>query len=52
MDTCCSVFEAATEVKGRGVGTNTLPNAIRELASLGLLPDLDHIAYGRASCAT
>ena len=40
----CTVFEAATEVKPLGVGINTLPHAIRELAGLGLLPALDAVA--------
>lgn len=40
----CRVFEAASEVKPLGVGINTLPHAIRELAALGLLPALDAVA--------
>jgi len=40
----CEVFEAAAEVKQLGVGINTLPHAIRELAALGLLEALDAIA--------
>ena len=40
----CIVFEAAAEVKELGVGINTLPHAIRELAALGLLPALDAAA--------
>jgi 2-polyprenyl-6-methoxyphenol hydroxylase-like FAD-dependent oxidoreductase len=40
----CEVFEAATEIRQLGVGINTLPHAIRELAALGLLPALDAIA--------
>jgi 2-polyprenyl-6-methoxyphenol hydroxylase-like FAD-dependent oxidoreductase len=40
----CLVLEAAREVKQLGVGINTLTNAIRELAALGLLPALDAIA--------
>ncbi len=40
----CDVFEAATEVKPLGVGINVLPHSIRELARLGLLPQLDTIA--------
>ncbi|UPY38488.1 flavin-dependent oxidoreductase [Sediminicoccus sp. KRV36] len=39
----CVVLEAAKEVKQLGVGINTLPHAIRELAALGLLPALDAI---------
>jgi 5-methylphenazine-1-carboxylate 1-monooxygenase len=40
----CAVFEAAPEVRELGVGINTLPHAIRELAALGLLPALDQVA--------
>lgn len=40
----CTVFEAAAEVRELGVGINTLPHAIRELAALGLLPALDAVA--------
>jgi len=40
----CTVFEAAQEVRPLGVGINTLPHAIRELAALGLLPALDSVA--------
>ncbi len=40
----CVVLEAAAEVRELGVGINTLPHAIRELAALGLLPALDAIA--------
>jgi 2-polyprenyl-6-methoxyphenol hydroxylase-like FAD-dependent oxidoreductase len=39
----CTVLEAAVEVKPLGVGINTLPHAIRELAALDLLPALDGI---------
>ncbi len=39
----CTVLEAAPEVKPLGVGINTLPHAIRELAALGLLPALDGV---------
>ncbi len=38
------VFEQATEIREVGVGINTLPHAIKELALLGLLPALDAIA--------
>eukprot|EP01037_Dinobryon_pediforme_P008886 gene8887-8975_t len=37
----CTVFEAAAEVRPLGVGINTLPHSIRELAALGLLDALD-----------
>ena len=40
----CTVFEAAAEVKPLGVGINTLPHGIAELAALGLLPEMDRIA--------
>jgi 2-polyprenyl-6-methoxyphenol hydroxylase-like FAD-dependent oxidoreductase len=39
----CMVLEAAAEVKPLGVGINTLPHAIRELAALDLLPALDGV---------
>lgn len=38
------VFEQASEIKELGVGINTLPHAIKELAGLGLLPRLDDVA--------
>ena len=38
------VFEQASEVREVGVGINTLPHAIAELAELGLLPVLDSVA--------
>ncbi len=37
----CQVVEAAAEIRPLGVGINTLPHSIRELAGLGLLPALD-----------
>jgi 2-polyprenyl-6-methoxyphenol hydroxylase-like FAD-dependent oxidoreductase len=37
----CALYEQASEVREVGVGINTLPHAIRELAELGLLPALD-----------
>jgi 2-polyprenyl-6-methoxyphenol hydroxylase-like FAD-dependent oxidoreductase len=40
----CTVLEAAPAVKPLGVGINTLPHAIRELAALDLLPALDAVA--------
>ena len=40
----CTVLEAAPEVKPLGVGINTLPHAIRELAALDLLSALDSMA--------
>lgn len=38
------VYEQAGEIRELGVGINTLPHAIKELAGLGLLPALDRIA--------
>ena len=40
----CTVLEAVTEVRELGVGINTLPHGIAELAALGLLPALDAAA--------
>jgi 2-polyprenyl-6-methoxyphenol hydroxylase-like FAD-dependent oxidoreductase len=40
----CDVFEQASEVRELGVGINTLPHAIKELAALGLLERLDAVA--------
>jgi 2-polyprenyl-6-methoxyphenol hydroxylase-like FAD-dependent oxidoreductase len=37
----CAIYEQASEVREIGVGINTLPHAIKELADLGLLPALD-----------
>ncbi|WMS40925.1 flavin-dependent oxidoreductase [Acuticoccus sp. MNP-M23] len=38
-----TLYEHATRVREVGVGINTLPHAIRELADLGLLPALDAV---------
>jgi 5-methylphenazine-1-carboxylate 1-monooxygenase len=38
------LFEQSSEIRELGVGINTLPHAIRELAELGLLPALDRVA--------
>lgn len=38
------IYEQASEVRELGVGINTLPHAIKELAELGLLPALDSVA--------
>jgi 2-polyprenyl-6-methoxyphenol hydroxylase-like FAD-dependent oxidoreductase len=38
------VYEQAGQFRELGVGINTLPHAIRELAGLGLLPALDRVA--------
>jgi 2-polyprenyl-6-methoxyphenol hydroxylase-like FAD-dependent oxidoreductase len=40
----CEVFEQADGVRELGVGINTLPHAIKELAELGLLERLDAVA--------
>lgn len=37
----CDVFEAAPEVRELGVGITLLPHAMRELAALGLQPELE-----------
>lgn len=39
-----TIVEQASEVREVGVGINTLPHAIRELAELDLLPALDRVA--------
>ena len=40
----CEIFEQADGIRELGVGINTLPHAIRELAGLGLLERLDAVA--------
>jgi 5-methylphenazine-1-carboxylate 1-monooxygenase len=40
----CEVYEQAEAVRELGVGINTLPHAIKELAELGLLERLDTVA--------
>src|ERR1700720_3463203 len=40
----CEIFEQADAVRELGVGINTLPHAIKELAELGLLDRLDAVA--------
>ena len=40
----CELFEQADQIRELGVGINTLPHAIRELAGLGLLQKLDDVA--------
>src|SRR5437899_3204700 len=40
----CEVFEQADAIRELGVGINTLPHAIKELAELGLLDRLDAVA--------
>jgi len=39
----CEIFEQADQVRELGVGINTLPHAIKELAGLGLLERLDAV---------
>ncbi len=39
----CRLYEAVPELKPLGVGINVLPHAARELAELGLLPELDKV---------
>jgi 5-methylphenazine-1-carboxylate 1-monooxygenase len=38
------VYEQASQIREVGVGINTLPHAIKELAVLGLLPAIDAVA--------
>jgi 5-methylphenazine-1-carboxylate 1-monooxygenase len=40
----CEVYEQAEAIRELGVGINTLPHSIRELAELGLLERLDAVA--------
>ena len=40
----CEVFEQTDQVRELGVGINTLPHAIKELAQIGLLDRLDMVA--------
>ena len=40
----CELFEQSDTIRELGVGINTLPHAIRELAGLGLLQKLDDVA--------
>jgi 2-polyprenyl-6-methoxyphenol hydroxylase-like FAD-dependent oxidoreductase len=39
----CEIYEQADQVRELGVGINTLPHAIKELAQLGLLERLDAV---------
>jgi 5-methylphenazine-1-carboxylate 1-monooxygenase len=39
----CEIFEQSDRIHELGVGINTLPHAIKELAALGLLPRLDEV---------
>jgi 5-methylphenazine-1-carboxylate 1-monooxygenase len=40
----CRIFESAAEIKPIGVGINLLPHATKELAALGLEPDLARVS--------
>ena len=40
----CELFEQSDTIRELGVGINTLPHAIRELAGIGLLDRLDQVA--------
>ena len=40
----CELYEQSETIRELGVGINTLPHAIRELAGLGLLDKLDEVA--------
>ncbi|HKU97485.1 MAG TPA: FAD-dependent monooxygenase [Vineibacter sp.] len=40
----CELYEQSETIRELGVGINTLPHAIRELAGLGLLDRLDEVA--------
>lgn len=44
----CEVFEQSRSIRELGVGINTLPHAIKELAELGLLTALDRVAIRTA----
>jgi 5-methylphenazine-1-carboxylate 1-monooxygenase len=39
----CDIYEQGSEIRELGVGINTLPHAIKELAEIGLLERLDHV---------
>src|SRR5919199_184826 len=40
----CEIYEQSDAIRELGVGINTLPHAIKELAELGLLQRLDEVA--------
>src|SRR3981189_1269016 len=40
----CELYEQSDTIRETGVGINTLPHAIRELAGLGVVQELDDIA--------
>ena len=44
----CELYEQTDTIRELGVGINTLPHAIRELAGIGLLDRLDAVAVRTA----
>ena len=44
----CEIFEQSDAIRELGVGINTLPHAIKELAELGLLARLDQVGNPHA----
>ena len=44
----CELYEQGDSIRELGVGINTLPHAIRELAGIGLLDRLDAVAVRTA----
>lgn len=44
----CSIYEQAGEIRELGVGLTLLPHAVKQLAALGLLADLDKVAVRSA----
>ncbi len=48
----CELFEQSDTIRELGVGINTLPHAIRELAGLGLLQKLDETPSAPTSFIT
>ncbi len=47
----CEVFEQSDSIRELGVGINTLPHAIRELAGIGLLIVLTRWPSAPTSCS-
>ena len=47
----CELYEQSDSIRELGVGINTLPHAIRELAGIGLLDRLDDVAIRTESCS-
>ena len=48
----CEIFEQADSVRELGVGINTLPHAIKELAQLGLLRGSTRSEFEPTNCFT